>query len=262
MAASALGAMAASLWAAYPSALGASGVVAGIVAAILVREVRAPETLPAAWRLPRGLLAAAIAAETAILAFVPGVAHAAHAGGFLAGGAAALALPSSRRRPGWLLLADGAAAAGLVLALGITFWTAVAPDVEVARRRAERLLALEDPSPGLLNNAAWHIATAEDPDPRLLEVAERLARRAVEATGRRDPNLLDTLAEVHFQAGERRQAVAVIDEAIALDPEEPYFREQRRRFLGERDPEDRPPPPAPGPPPDRPPIPERPSIRV
>ena len=41
------------------------------------------------------------------------------------------------------------------------------------------------------------------------------------------------------------RAVAVIDEAIAIWPAEPYFREQRRRFLGERSADDRPDPPPP-----------------
>lgn len=264
MAASGLGAMLGSLVAGYPSALGASGVVAGIVAALLVREVRAPERTPAPWRIPRGLLVAAILAETVVLAFVPAVAHAAHAGGFLAGGAAAWALPPPGRRRVWLGLADAAAALAVAAAVGVAVTHAVWPDVEAVGRRAERLLELPDPPPGLLNNAAWRIATADEPDPELLRLAERMARRAVEGTGRRDPNFLDTLAEVYFQEGARRRAVAVIEEAIALAPDEPYFREQRRRFLGERAPDDRPPPPESLPPPAAPelPIPERPRIRV
>src|SRR5690606_30580450 len=76
-----------------------------------------------------------------------------------------------------------------------------------------------------------------------LEDALELAERAVRATRRRDPNLLDTLAEAQFRAGRPRAAVATIEEAIALAPHERYFREQRRRFLGERPADDRPPPP-------------------
>jgi hypothetical protein len=37
--------------------------------------------------------------------------------------------------------------------------------------------------------------------------------------------------------------VEAIDEAIGLEPGEAYFREQRRRFTGERDFDDRPEPP-------------------
>ena len=65
----------------------------------------------------------------------------------------------------------------------------------------------------------------------------------MEGTGRNDPNVLDTLAEALFAAGSAAEAVETIDEAIALAPDERYFREQRRRFTGERSPEDRPEPP-------------------
>jgi len=273
MALSAVGAMTAGLLAGYVSALGASGVVAGIVAALLVLEIRRPALLPVGWRIPRGLLVGAVVAETLVLSFVPAVAHAAHVGGFLAGGAAALLLPppeGRRRAPGWLRLADLAAAGLVVASLGMTAWTVAAPDAETVARRAERLLAFDDAPPVLLNNQAWRIATSEEATPELLELAGKLAQRAVEATDRRNPDLLDTLAEVYFQSGEHDRAVDVIDEAIALVPDEPYFREQRRRFTGDRDPADRPPPPDPGPrsPPegpdgeDGPAIPERPRIEV
>lgn len=270
---SALGAMGAGVLAGYVSALGASGVVAGIVAALLLVEVRRPASIPVGWRIPRGFLVAAVVLETALLSFVPAVAHAAHVGGFLAGGAAALLLPpprggASRRAPSWLRLADAAAVGLVVASLGMTAWTVIAPDAETVARRAERLLELEEVPPVLLNNQAWRIATSEEPTPELLDVARRLARRAVEATDRHNPDLLDTLAEVYFQAGERERAVAVIDEAIALAPDEPYFQEQRRRFTGARDADDRPPPPPPGAPRDGPqerdelPIPDRPRIEV
>jgi hypothetical protein len=75
-------------------------------------------------------------------------------------------------------------------------------------------------------------------------VALQLADRAVEETGRGDPNILDTLAEAYFVAGRREAAIATIDEAISLAPGVGYFREQRRRFTGERASEDRPDPPA------------------
>ena len=68
--------------------------------------------------------------------------------------------------------------------------------------------------------------------------------RAVDATQRQDPNLLDTLAEVYFQLERGPDAVATIDEAIALAPGAPYFEQQRLRFLGERAADDRPEPPA------------------
>ena len=70
-----------------------------------------------------------------------------------------------------------------------------------------------------------------------------LADRAVQNTGGILPGVIDTLAEALFQRGDALGAVLTIDEAIRLAPGEPYYREQRRRFTGERDAEDRPPPP-------------------
>ncbi len=248
-AASALGAMGGSLWAGYAHAVGASGILAGVAGALLWLEFRRPAALPAPWRLPRWLLAGAVVADSVLLAFVPGVAHAAHAGGFVAGALAAAAVDpgadGTRRRPSWLPAVDSAAAGAALLAVLALGWAVWSPGDRALAERADRLLALPDLPADVLNNQAWLIAVSGDPGPEALEAAERLAERAVERTGRRDPNLLDTLAEVYFAAGEAERAVAVIDEAIALAPEERYFREQRRRFTGERAADDRPDPPAP-----------------
>jgi hypothetical protein len=56
----------------------------------------------------------------------------------------------------------------------------------------------------------------------------------VQETDRREATILDTLAELQFLTGEPEAAVATIEEAMALAPQEPYYAEQRRRFLGER----------------------------
>jgi hypothetical protein len=93
------------------------------------------------------------------------------------------------------------------------------------------------------NEVAWFIATEGEPTPGGLDLAVALADRAVEATGRRNANILDTLAEALFRAGDRLAALLTIDEAIQLAPAEPYYREQRRRFTGERDADNRPAPP-------------------
>jgi hypothetical protein len=135
----------------------------------------------------------------------------------------------------------------------------------VAERRAQHLLAVEG-VPLHLNNVAWTIVTGKAPTPGLVDVALKLAERAVEETRREDPNILDTLAEAYFVAGRRDAAIATIDEAIFLAPGVEYFREQRRRFAGEREPDDRPDPPTepwlPRPEPLPPPPQEEPGIRV
>ncbi|MEN8181653.1 MAG: hypothetical protein ABFS46_03855, partial [Myxococcota bacterium] len=150
--------------------------------------------------------------------------------------------------PRWLRLADAAlvvllsaslTAAGLELAGGAD---------RLLARRGERLLQLAGAPPGVLNDTAWMIAISEAPSQPHLEVALRLAERAVNLSDRRDANILDTLAEVLFRAGRQADALSAIDEAILLQPGERYFHEQRQRFTGARSEDDRPLPPGFGPP--------------
>jgi membrane associated rhomboid family serine protease len=232
--------------ASYESMVGASGLVAGAAGALLALELMRPDLLPTLWRLPRRLLVTAIVADAVVLLFVPRVAHGAHLGGFLAGGTLALALaPGSAASlaAGPALRAASLVSLAFVLASLGVLARGVANPGGVAARQGERLLTNERASALVLNNYAWTIAVSEHPSERQLRVALALARRAVRETRRADPNLLDTLAEVYFQSGRADDAMATIDEAIELAPEEPYFREQRRRFLGERAPDDRPEPP-------------------
>ena len=117
-------------------------------------------------------------------------------------------------------------------------------DEEALERHALRLLNTPAALGFLHDNAvAWFIATEGEPSEMGLQVAVELADRAVLATGRRDPNILDTLAEALFQAGDVISSLLTIDEAIRLAPHEPYFHEQRRRFTGELAADDRPAPP-------------------
>ncbi|MDJ0785780.1 MAG: rhomboid family intramembrane serine protease [Myxococcota bacterium] len=254
---SALGAMGGSYLANYASAVGASGIVAGLVGSLLWIEWVAPEIVPAAWRLPRGLLIGAIVADSIALAFVPGIAHMAHAFGLVSGAAATVvAMPKPKGESGgggFLLVADGLIAGAAAAAAFVLLWGVWSPGEAAARLRAERLLQIEGVRPEVLNNEAWGIVIVPDQEPGLLRVARRLAEAAVDRTDRGNPNLLDTLAEVQFQQGDAASALETIDEAILLAPDEPYFREQRRRFSGERAADDRPEPPAnalppPGPP--------------
>jgi rhomboid protease GluP len=244
--AAALGGMGAGLLAEYEMAVGASGVVFGLAGALLALELGWSVRLPVGWRVPRGWLIAALVGD-GILSFVmPSVAAAAHAGGLAAGGLACAAVARGaldRARP-WagLWALDGALALGLAASLASAVALAGGGGSPLARR-GERLVEREGVGALTLNNFAWMIATDARATPEDLEVAIRLAERAVEETARRDPNVLDTLAEAQFAAGLADEAVRTIEEAIALAPGEIYFQEQRRRFLGERAPEDRPPSP-------------------
>jgi tetratricopeptide (TPR) repeat protein len=146
-------------------------------------------------------------------------------------------------RPAWLRAAAGALALATLASLGAVGVELLRGPEGLQARRGRRLLGLESASAGILNDTAWLIALAEVRTPGDLDVALRLAERAVSLSGRRDANLLDTLAEVLFQVGRSAEALRTIEEAILLEPAEPYYREQRRRFRGERPFDDRPAPP-------------------
>jgi rhomboid protease GluP len=246
MAASALGAMGAGAGAGYEYAVGASGIVCGLAGAALLLELRLPERLPAAWRIPRRLFFLALGLDAAVSIFVPAVAGAAHLGGFAAGALIAWlvtpASPAPARAPSWVR-ATAAISLLLLAAAAFTLAREIAGGTDVLARRAERLLALPAVPAVMLNNTAWMIVTAQSPTPELIQLALRSAQRAVAQTDRSDPNFLDTLAETQFLAGYGADAIDTIDEAIALAPGESYFTEQRRRFTGERAYDDRPQPP-------------------
>jgi len=243
---SAFGAMGAALAADYEQAVGASGIACGLAGALVWLELRCADRLPAPWRVPRRLLLAAIAVEAALSFTLPNIAGAAHAGGFVAGLAAcaAVARPGLRREPArpWLTAANAVLGLLAVLAL-VAAGRELAGDGDMLARSGARLLRLTEVSPQVLNNTAWMIATSAHPTSEQLSVALRLAERAVDDTNRKDPNVLDTLAESQFAAGQVDEAVETIDEAIALAPDESYFVEQRRRFTGDREADDRPDPP-------------------
>jgi membrane associated rhomboid family serine protease len=242
---SAVTAMASAWLAGYDVLVGASGMVAGLAGAALWLEFRRTDLLPAGWRLPRRLFLGALTLDALLPLAVTIIAGAAHVAGFLAGALAAslCAGRGLRREP---LRLDALLAVGLVGAVVLGSLASAGRFVFGSgawERHAERLLEAERPPALILNDAAWLIVTADRPSERALAGAVELAERAVRATGGQDPNILDTLAEAQWRTGDERAALATIDEAIALQPDEPYFREQRRRFAGERAADDRPDPP-------------------
>jgi membrane associated rhomboid family serine protease len=249
MALSELGAMGASAVAGEGGVVGVSGVLAGLVGALLFLELLRRDQIPAWWRLPRRLLLMLIVLiplQALLDRSIPMIAGEAHIGGFVAGILAAALLTGRERLfapPPPLVRAGATAAAIATLAsVGLAAAALVVPEDFLAEH-AERLARLPGMTPQELNNYAWTIAIKPDSTREQLEAALLLAERAVSTTLRSDPTLLDTLAEVQFQLGRPDLAVPLIDEAILRAPDEPYYREQRRRFTGERAPGDRPPDP-------------------
>jgi hypothetical protein len=221
--------------------VGVSGVVFGLVGAVTWLEFRAAEQLPAWWRIPRRALITLLAVNAALSLLVPIIAGAAHLGGFVSGALTTALIagrPVGRRpSPDWIRGLASAVVGLTVVAVGMAGFELMRPGDALARYTA-RLGTLPGISPEELNDHAWFVAIDPDSTPEHLRAALELAERAVAETDRGEPTILDTLAELQFLLGWNQEAIETIDEAIDRAPDEPYYREQRRRFLGER--EDRP----------------------
>lgn len=77
-----------------------------------------------------------------------------------------------------------------------------------------------------LNSYAWTFAEIG----KELESAAEAARKAVELS-KDDPQILDTLAEVYYKMGKKQLAIETIEKAIAKEPEDEYYKEQKQKFL-------------------------------
>ncbi len=273
---SGVGSMLAATWFGNGPVVGASGIVFGMAGAVLWLDWKRADELPAQWRFPRRNLLGLVMINGVLGAILPIVAFAAHAGGLLAGAVAAAILtgPFATPAPLRTRIVNSISSISALFhfhgpsraeearhdvylrgtdfvsgfALLVTFLAVATAGMELAKpgdpaaRYAQRVLGLPEISPLVLNDTAWLIATATDPAPTeiVLLAALSLAERAVSETGRSEPTILDTLAEVQFQLGNADAAISIIEEAIKLDPDESYFLEQRRRFVGERERDDRP----------------------
>jgi uncharacterized Ntn-hydrolase superfamily protein len=110
-------------------------------------------------------------------------------------------------------------------------------DSTLARREQElvgqtltRVLARGTRDAGLLNGLAWTTALAG------VNLDQSLAAATLAAEIEpRNPEILDTLAEVHFRRGEVDQAITAGERALALDPNSTYLQEQLVRFRAGRD---------------------------
>jgi membrane associated rhomboid family serine protease len=236
MGVSGLAAMTACAWVPLP-VVGVSGVVFGLVGAVTWLEHFRTDELPAWWRVPRRPLYGMLVLSAVLGLLVPFIAGAAHVAGFAAGALCAALLADrplqSRHAPAPVRALAALVVLATLAGIGVAGAQLFAPG-DFGARHLARLGRLPGISPQELNNQAWFVAIDETSSQEKLAAALLLAERAVRETDRREPPILDTLAELQFLTGAREAAIATIEEAIALDPREPYYAEQRRRFLGER----------------------------
>src|SRR5262249_2364753 len=91
------------------------------------------------------------------------------------------------------------------------------PEEAAAAYRDALLLAPDWPE--VVARQAWQLATTEDPRLRNAAEAVRLARQACQATGERQPELLNTLAAAYAETGRFADAVRTARQALALAAE-------------------------------------------
>ena len=103
---------------------------------------------------------------------------------------------------------------------------------ELARMERERVhetlvraLARGERDASLLNGLAWSCAIHDVQLPDALRAAERAAMLEPKST-----DILDTLAEVYYRIGNVAKAVEVETRAAAIDPVNPYLKDQIARF--------------------------------
>lgn len=249
MGVSALGAMWAVIVAGYAEVIGASGVAAGLVGSTLCLELNVSRLLPVWSRIPRRVFVIALLCQGLVDLLVPFVAGAAHLGGFAFGYVATRSLIAGGR----IRAAPGRLTRGLVgmiclalVASLVLMSPLILRDPVALEEHGIRVLQMPDPRVRYDNEAAWRMLTESEPTATGLDVALVLALRAARYSDWRDPNVLDTLAEALFASGDISGSLEVIDQAIFLSHGHRYFVQQRQRFSGRRDPDDRPEPPEEG----------------
>ncbi|MDG1838138.1 MAG: redoxin family protein [Phycisphaerales bacterium] len=68
---------------------------------------------------------------------------------------------------------------------------------------------------GILNFLSWHVADDKTVKRRDMDFALEAAKRADDITGNADPSILDTLARVYWEKGNRAKAIEMQQKAIA-----------------------------------------------
>jgi len=93
----------------------------------------------------------------------------------------------------------------------------------------KEVIRLDQRNSDAYNNAAYILAKADRANDRDLNEAEELAKSACKLDPK-NPEYIDTLAEVSFRKGNVENAKVLIEEAIRLAPKNDAFQNQLRRF--------------------------------
>ena len=187
-----IGSMLGCALAGYPRALGASGMVAGLAGALLWLELRTPESLPVAWRIPRRLFVGLLAVETlwSSSAFPTSPTRRTSAASRPARSARPRSVPSDGRPPGrapCCARRPPPRSCSCCSRAPRGCGASVRPIRRQSRGAARCSSRLPDIPPGYLNDEAWRIAISDEPSAAALDVALRMAERAAHDTERAVP---------------------------------------------------------------------------
>ena len=84
-----------------------------------------------------------------------------------------------------------------------------------------------------LNSYSWRMTELnKNLDDALLKI--NYALNLIDKSVKQYPNILDTKAEVLWKLGETDKAIKIIDEAIKLEPNSQYYRNQKEKFSGQQ----------------------------
>jgi membrane associated rhomboid family serine protease len=214
--------------------IGVSGVAFGLVGAVCWLELHRNHELPAWLRIPRRSILFLLLVNGA-LAALPFVSASAHVAGLAAGYAAtaltARGAPSLRApAPIWVRSLAHALVLLFTSSVAVAGWDLFVR-ADSGLRYTRRIAVLPGVASPLLHLRAVEVLEASDATRAELAAALAAEERAVEVTYRKQPEMLAVLADLRFRLGRTEQALAAIDEAIALAPEQERYRALRERIL-------------------------------
>lgn len=98
----------------------------------------------------------------------------------------------------------------------------------------KEVIRLDHKNGDAYNNAAYILTQQKNGSEKDLKEAEHLATMARKLNPK-NPEYLDTLAEVHFKQGRRDQAQTLMEEAVRLAPDNDIFKNQLKKYKNSTD---------------------------
>lgn len=105
-------------------------------------------------------------------------------------------------------------------------------EAEIYRRFVDFMSGINKIDPGFLNGYAWRMTQLElNLENALERVNQAITLFPDDYSARDKAQIMDTKGEVLWKLGRIDDAAAVMDECIALQPEDNYYQEQKTKFL-------------------------------